>query len=187
MRVFGIKKPPSRFAWRIAASLDKKRGKTLNSFLFKKPNNPEQSGITCYSGRIFLVRRPFYPAENKKNPEQSVFIRVQGFWRSLFGPSRPRLVSIGKVFPCQPVRLGVGSFIRRCVPHSLPKSILGYPCPPARYRRRLVSSPREWHPQCPPLAVWRPWLRQVRLWYRQEPVSALQSVAGRRHIAFQAL
>lgn len=130
MRVFGIKKPPSRFAWRIAASLDKKRGKTLNSFLFKKPNNPEQSGITCYSGRIFLVRRPFYPAENKKNPEQSVFIRVQGFWRSLFGPSRPRLVSIGKVFPCQPVRLGVGSFIRRCVPHSLPKSILGYPCLP---------------------------------------------------------
>lgn len=110
-----------------------KKGKNPKQFPLKNPNNPEQSGIACYFGYVFLVRRPFYPAGNKKNPEQSVFIRVQGFCMSLFGATRPVFVPIGKSFPCYFVRLGVGSLPRSQSFHPFQKHSVGYPSFPATY------------------------------------------------------
>nr|WP_294510156.1 hypothetical protein [uncultured Bilophila sp.] len=72
------KKTPSRFAWRIAASLDKKGGKTLNSFP-QKPIKTLNTLELLAVHNIFPVVMAFLSVGGKKNPEHFVFIRVQGF------------------------------------------------------------------------------------------------------------
>lgn len=100
--------------------MDKKRGKTLNSFPLKNPNNPEQSGITCYSGRIFWCVGPFTLPGTRKTLKtlNSLFLFVFRFFDDYFlGQPGPFLYSSGSAFhaalsaPEQVTLFGVTAFI----------------------------------------------------------------------------
>ena len=135
----------------VAGWRKQKRGKTLNSSpskILTTLNSLELLAIldtffwyvrkriiifAGFNGKVNSDLVSYFAAGNKKNPEQSVFIRVQGFCMSLFGATRPVFVPIGKSFPCYFVRLGVGSLPRSQSFHPFQKHSVGYPSFPATY------------------------------------------------------